>query len=117
MGSSSVKGTKRKSLILNIQTSVNKKESKNSISGKNKLNLTKTASSNSLSKTRKSSSSLVTNILSYEKNIISKLTIETNINFKNEKEDYKIINTSLSNHYLFKYVDNDSLKKIINKLI
>ena len=112
-----MKGTKRKSLILNIQTSVNKKESKNSISGKNKLNLTKTASSNSLSKTRKSSSSLVTNILSYEKNIISKLTIETNINFKNEKEDYKIINTSLSNHYLFKYVDNDSLKKLINKLI
>ena len=84
MGSSSVKGTKRKSLILNIQTSVNKKESKNSISGKNKLNLTKTASSNSISKTKKTSSSLVTNILSYEKNLISKLTIETKKKKKNE---------------------------------
>ena len=38
-------------------------------------------------------------------------------NTKIEKSDFKLLNSSLTNHYLFHYVDNETIKKTINKLI
>ena len=55
--------------------------------------------------------------LSYEKSQINKLKTQTNINFKNEKNDGEIIEKSLSNHYLFHYVENETIKKLMTKLI
>ena len=77
--------------------------------------ISKLTSTNSLGGTKKIPS--LTKLSSYEKTNINKLKIDSSINFKNEKTDFQIINSSFTNHYLFKYVDSDNIKRLMNKLI
>ena len=113
MGSTSLKNIKKKSSIARVLTSKQEKKGMNqTYSGKNSFPIKKVSSLISIRDIKKNPIES-----SYEINNILKLTIQKNINFKNEKNDSQIIKNALSNHYLFKYVDNDYITKLMNKLI
>ena len=113
MGSISLKNTKKRSSIQRVFTSnANKKEMNLTYSGKNSFPIKKVSSLISLRDIKTNS-----NELSYESNNITKLSIQKKANLKNDKNESQIIKKILSNHYLFKYVDNDSITKLMNKLI
>ena len=102
----------------------NSTQTKNELSNRSNTNKTGAKSTNQISKLSSVNSlggpkkiPLSPKTSSYEKTNINKFKLDSNINFKNEKTDFQIINSSLSNHYLFKYLDGDGIKRLINKLI
>ena len=113
MGSTSLKSSKKRSSIQRVLTSnAEKKDMNFTYSGKNAFSIRKVSSLISIRDIKTNS-----NESSYEINNISKLIIQKKVNFKTEKNDSHIIKEVLSNHYLFKYVENESITKLMNKLI
>ena len=113
MGSTSLKSTKKRSSIHRVLISnAEKKDMNLTYSGKNSFPIKKVSSLISIRDIKTTS-----NDSSYEINNISKLIIQKKINFKNEKTDSQIIKEVLSNHCLFEYVENESITKLMNKLI
>ena len=118
MGNSALKSKSKKfGVSFGLTSNLSKKELSSHSSGlklgRNSKSMTKMISSNSMG-SKKLPPPSPTNS-SFENLNINKLKVQTNI--KNEKEDYQIILNSLTNHHLFHYVENENIKKLMNKLI
>jgi CRP-like cAMP-binding protein len=105
----------KKSNSIQTKNELSNRSNTNKTGAKSTNQISKLTSTNSLGGTKKIPS--LTKLSSYEKTNINKLKIDSSINFKNEKTDFQIINSSFTNHYLFKYVDSDNIKRLMNKLI
>ncbi len=120
MGNTALKGTtksKKGGVTFGLTTNLSKNELSTrsntfKLGGRNSKSMTKITPSHTIAVTKKLPPPSPKD-LSYEKSQINKFKTQTGVN----KNDGEIIEKSLTNHYLFHYVENETIKKLMTKLI